>query len=126
MTIDEMQAGPEMNALVAEKVMGWTRCSNEDCQGCDHPIYLTGGRWIVRVPGRDWDDDDYIFAPSTGISAAWMVVEKMREMGFMFRLQSFDTVGAEFQQPWGFFVSSSATTAPPAICKAALKAVEAR
>lgn len=59
MNIDALQAGPELDALVAEKVMGFTVIYGfmqvfEDATPIDIPKY------------------------STDIAAAWQIVEKMR------------------------------------------------
>lgn len=71
MKIDEMPAGREMDALVAEKVFGWVR-------GSDFLVPPPGDHrwtWAAR-----WDEDglphwlpDY----STNVSAAWKITEKI-------------------------------------------------
>jgi hypothetical protein len=61
--IDAMPAGRELDALVAEKVMGWTDINgNAAAVGCG----LNHNKLWTRVP-------DY----STDIAAAWQVVEKL-------------------------------------------------
>lgn len=67
----------ELDSLVAEKVMGWTK------RGDGYGMH----NW--------WGDDKcaYIqevarFTPSENISAAWMVVEKMREAGYGATIQA--------------------------------------
>ena len=105
----------ELDALVAEKVMGWER---------------RGGAWVPEK----WDDPSslppgvittqphfYFWKPSTDIAAAWMVVEKMN---------------CDFRFDWnhgeGVYCASFGTnkyvgcdnkSPARAICLAALKAV---
>ena len=73
---------------------------------------------------------------STDIAAAWLVVEKMQELGYpVLRLSSGDSLGDKWQfhcsDAWrqvsheedkDFF--ANADTAPLAICRAALKALD--
>ena len=71
--INAMEAGKEMDTLVAEKVMGWKR-----------------GRVESFLPGiycDAWVDEDdkkvaelHGFKPSTSIADAWMVIEKLKSM----------------------------------------------
>jgi len=103
----------ELDAQVAEKVMGWKKL----------------GEWRYS-----WENAEgtHVWLPLFGkeMSAAWLVVEKMRE-------QDYDVTIAvrpkleygcriaprcEFNTPSVIF--KSAPTAPEAICLAALKAVE--
>ena len=73
MNIDEMEAGPEMDMLVAEKVMGWTQHQSEEFP--DMIYWMPDGRDIKGA---------YKFSPSTSISEAWEVVEKAEKDGFNF------------------------------------------
>lgn len=74
-TIAQMEAGRELDALVAEKVMGWTMFS--------YQMLGSGGagefRWIP--PGRRDHVSNIAPVPrySTDIAAAWEVVEKVTE-----------------------------------------------
>lgn len=106
-------AGRALDALVAEKVMGepvtWlpTALSHRDPHQSGE---VFGAKGWHRVPSY-----------STDIADAWLVVEKMRERGFVISAtpnqQSWcATFGAD--SVWG-------ETAPLAICRAALAAVEA-
>lgn len=110
-----VQAGRDLDALVAEKVMGW--------------------RWSGRylVPPADvetsfWDgscnrDGVPRFLPrySTDISAAWGVVEKLRdEVAFLDILPAADHYIVKIQSAHGTDYVT-AETAPLAICLAALK-----
>jgi len=101
MTRDEilaMEPGRELDALVAEKVMGWTHYREE---------------WGGVVP-------DSISHYSTDISAAWEVVEKMGP----FTQLTADIYNGITVWHCSFSVVDSvdAVTAPEAICKAALLA----
>lgn len=110
----EISAGRELDALIAEKVMGWVK--------------------TLRLPNAHdtWDDPAGLckswvemFTPSTDISAAWQVVEKLRLSQFDVHLCTATVFG-----DWkcGFWKGSagtvSASTAPLAICLASLRAVE--
>lgn len=100
--IDKPEGGPELDALIAEKVMEWTPQS-----------YFLGPPF------------------STNIAAAWTVVEKLWAAGKDFDLENFNQPGGG--QGWRArfmrttknqdTVIAFASTAPLAICRAALKAV---
>lgn len=64
MDVDKLQAGPELDRLVAEKVMGWTTDK-------------TNGPWytaaLTFAAVRGW-------SPSTDIAAAWEVEERIAEL----------------------------------------------
>lgn len=79
-----MKPGRELDALVAEKVMGWTQCN---------PL-ATWDRWEYGDPGDDWAAVEQewcrgdgvppgryqktpILRHSTSIADAWLVVEKL-------------------------------------------------
>lgn len=117
MTRDEilaMQAGREMDALVAVKVMGW------ELQQRFHSL----GGYTVVVDGAGTDrfmwhnlpdvsSGQKRWSPSADLSAAWEVVEKMQSSPmewYFWHCQFFGRMGY-------------ADTAPLAICKAALLAV---
>lgn len=124
-----MQPGRELDALVAEKVMGWTKF-----------VQYKGAEW--RVGEEYIDNGDCIcipvsihradeWRPSNRIQDAWTVVEKLSER-FQFWLEFY----REDKGPWCavFFEKrdsygevnshgADAETAPHAICLAALKAV---
>ena len=100
-----MPAGREMDALVAEKVMEW------------HMV-----KWV------GWCNDNDIlmhsvFFPSTDISAAWEVVEKLT----MFSIAG-PIPGKPYFSVWVYIkgkghTNTTGETAPLAICKAALISV---
>jgi hypothetical protein len=101
-----MDAGRELDALVAEKVMGYRLPEDPDiarawlCWSEADLRYVFSG-WWAQEP--EMDEDDYgnptvsiiyaiagsdVWRPSIDIAAAWQVVEKMIERGAVgFRLQ---------------------------------------
>jgi hypothetical protein len=100
---DEMKAGIELDRLVAEHVMGWE--------------YKWDG-WITNY--NIWISD---FSPSTDMSDAWLVVEKIKGEDHFVNL--YNTITKE----WYCKVETTdkkkfayAETAPLAIVKASLKA----
>lgn len=98
-----LHAGRELDALVAERVMGWTRVRNEPAV---YPTKSEHSSGQVIIAPRGWmnpdgdvlhgqrpgtePDDNYAIADiphySTRIGAAWQVLEKMREMGWQITL----------------------------------------
>lgn len=115
----------ELDAEVAEKVMGWPRHQYLQHEfGTRTYPYFAVERDGVRV---DFDDEEFprLFAPSTSLTAAFEVVEKMRVDGWHFSLHSNsgpsgDLWEAEFAQSsaksFHYFDPSPAA----AICGAAL------
>lgn len=109
-----MIAGRELDALVAEKVMG-RRPGPEFHWNFGTHVETTGG-----LPQY-----------STSIADAWLVVEKMFELGWCFDLNLYSRYTAVFRK--SYLPSRANTdsfegkedTAPHAICLAALKAVSA-
>ena len=111
-----MPAGREMDALIAELVMGW-RVEHEPYQ------FLDG------EAGTGYDDPGD-FQPSTDIAAAWEVVERLNllDLYALKRSNEYDsqTAGYEVGEPscgdggryWDRL--AEAETAPLAICRAAL------
>lgn len=110
MTSEELR---ELDRQVAEKVMGWQWAVEE----CEYPD-LNHGR--CRKP-----DGSIVlnFTPSTRIVPAWEVVEWLKENGY-----EPDIDGGEIHDRWRVECCVGPVaiedTAPLAICKAALKAVE--
>ena len=116
-----MEAGRELDALIAEKVMGWTLVGSpeQQRQGCAQP------------PDESPDSSRGHSCPyySTDIAAALEVVEKDDGWGFNWRLKRW----AASSKPWtctayritdGRRFCVEAVTAPLAICLVALRAVE--
>jgi hypothetical protein len=143
MTRDEvlnMPAGREMDALIAEKVMGWIYSDSweqlvpsghadppiwsdwewdiEELTYVKHPINMMGG---VSYRG----DKPYIPEYSTNISAAWKIVEKMINDGYdIVDIWHENVVDVGWAMEWikdgNGDNSIGSDTAPLAICKAAL------
>lgn len=138
MAIDELLAGRELDALIAEKVMGWKRIpvppdanghfAGEALMQTDPPPNF---RWnpLGKIPFDTW-----VPHFSTDIAAAWQVVEKLVAEGYCPALLYddeghwglfFDGVSQAEAQPESYVVFTTpawADTAPLAICLAALKA----
>lgn len=109
-----MNAGRELDALVAEQVMG--RGSQwEVQQQADGTFKPTGNVW--------WECPEY----STEIEDAWQVVERLRVLGIGVIVKAFP-VGMQSAYSAavpGTLVGAMADTAPLAICRTALAAVAA-
>lgn len=105
-----MNPGRKLDALVAEKVMGWALSNKESIK--DGLIYTDRG-WTSAYPSY-----------STDIAAAWEVVEKFRwaepELSWNDETHSWIV---HFQKGMYSGYANSAETAPHAICLAALKAI---
>lgn len=131
MNVDKLKPGPELDALVAEKVMGWKRIKKLHGKPlADGWVGFHDGEWIRWTSNPESAYEDYtpsIFSPSTSIADAWQVVEKMR--GF-WKVEAYPFC----RQPWTATYTppngpavpggtATAGTAPHAICLAALRAV---
>lgn len=108
-----LQAGRELDAMVAERVMGWKVVGYVDAWGeCgpeepmaepgDHPAYVEECicEWVRQnnveygkdpehgwIHGHSWQCLAIVPEHSTSVAAAWEVVEKMRERGWQLHLQ---------------------------------------
>ena len=133
-----MEAGRELDALVAEKVMGGY-VVNPDAMANVGEIWY----WLHPKDGvlcgmpykvgkmKKWDHQWHRWKPSTDIAAAWQVVEHMRANVPDYRALRMESVPLGYTVAFyshknrldriGAFVA--AETAPCAICLAALKAV---
>jgi len=135
MNIDDMPAGREMDALVAEKVMGEPipteppKCTGS-ISGIQHYFeYYPQKAWVPDGTSGGWRWKARAF--STDISAAWEVVEKLAYeptvQGVYEKLSVVVTVRLySNEEAWAKIEGRSwtkAETAPLAICRAALKAV---
>lgn len=118
--IDNMQAGRELDWDIAEQIFGF----NIFREKTDNKLYVGHSR--LR---HEWQE---LPGYSTDIAAAWLVVEKLRQMQ---RTVTLGTLGV-LPEPlsWGCNIfrglrqletvtQAVADTAPLAICRAALKAV---
>lgn len=134
--MNDLEPGPELDALVARLVMRWHEWlgfeAGEDYEG-QYPMFLTQDDFGCQV----WMDEDEHdigvcrpWFPSTSIADAWEVVEQIVGDGSK---ASFDlewNASAYPTRPFylAFRVKNQtftgrSTTAPHAICLAALKAV---
>lgn len=125
MMANELPAGRELDALVAEKVMGWIEVRKQS-------IANAFGQHVM---------DDYVGQPSIGVTQpvlvprystmiqeAWKVADHLRNQSQFVAVLS--GKGPQGVQPWickinrdGGFLEERADTAPVAICLASLKAV---
>ena len=127
MRIDEMPAGKEMDALLAEKVMGW---------GIEVNPIFEGGIGLQVSPGTT--KAIAMFAPSTDIAAAWEVAGQLTKIQCGDDFYAFEIT----KKHYGWWVrvkhplwmgihnelgknhemyQAHADTAPLAICRCALK-----
>lgn len=120
--IIHMEAGPKMNALVAEKVMEWKNLHWKD-EGRARNNNGNFVRWPAGWYGEGPNGECYLDQPfSSSIADAWKVVEKIvgdgDGSGFVLS-HSFRPVRwiASFD-----FDEATGDTAPLAICRAALLA----
>ena len=116
----DLEAGYELDVLVAREVMGWVK--DEESH-----YWVDGERKIISVPSF-----------SKEIEFAWEVVEKMESDGFRWMLTSRNPIMSDLKiipccrflrYGDGVIVDDGivdAPTAPLAICRAALKAVDAQ
>ena len=126
--IQNMSAGREMDALIAEKIFGWSWNGNFLLPPSDHPASVN--HWCA-----EWDDDGrphWLPNYSTDLTTAWEVVEKIGEWrGFEFLMRRYCMSEKQWQAGWfedgydGYETRVSAESELPAlsICRAALLAV---
>lgn len=124
-------AGRELDALVAEKVMGavWTPTPSDMVFDEDYWLEIPGKPGVFAYRYRDGRVKPKAGCPpySTDMASAWEVVEKMEQRGHGFALA--DSQGPPWEATFDNLSSmlsyiETADTAPLAICLAALKAVE--
>jgi len=137
MTRDEilnMPAGREMDALIAEKVMGWNILTKPD----GYRYWAdTDGEFACGVPPEEgyFEDEEDLhllkWHPSESILWAWDVVEVLRGKFWSTTITQWDhsrktVVTCEYRSGRGEHKAplyADADTAPLAICRAALLAV---
>lgn len=126
-----MPAGREMDALVAEKVMEFTRPKFENCEIPECPVedfdyfhppkileeWRNNYHWREKN-GACWD---LPFSYSTKISDAWDVFEKSNLVAIEKTMCGYAVADAYDEQ--GNILICESNTAPLAICRAALLAV---
>ena len=119
----KLEPGPELDRLMAEKVMGWKRTTEGAPPGC---AYWKDDDGFVRAnetPGGslNWN-------PSTDIAAAWQVVEKLASKGIVVVIESEGALNNIYEvlfHRWGSdaIVGIARGSICEAICRAALLAV---
>jgi len=80
-----MQIGKEMDALIAEKLMDWQVKKKISPDGTEEWYIPQKVACIVKAP---WSGMVFMWNPSTDIKAAWDVVEKLRQMGWLVKVQA--------------------------------------
>lgn len=144
--IAELQAGRELDALVAEKVMGWRWHRHGEVRGgwvhyasllppesTDHRVPVTSDDALLAKHERDTGLCPHY---STSIADAWLVVEKMGQtempghvgptMLHMLRACAGGQWEAQFCSDFGYSQTTRAGSAPLAICRAALAVLTER
>lgn len=129
--VREAVAGRELDAMVAERVMGW-RLSNYEAEAAaasdaDYADAAINDGW--EWEGRATRREAWQWRPSTDIADAWEVVEKMAadqpewpHHGHYVCLHNSTGLG-KWECRVGSFAEAHADTAPLAICRAALAAL---
>lgn len=115
-----MEAGLELDSLIAEKVMGYKKEFNKRTviRGTEHfyRLWVSGNEIISPIA---------LYQPSRDIKAAWEVVEKLvtsnKRVMIYNLIQGFKV--KIFLSTGEVIVNINAKTAPEAICKAALLVV---
>ena len=123
--MSELKAGRELDALVAEKVMGrvWAVAPmTAPIKVLIEPQFKTGD-W-QELKGGEIASFGNLPLYSTDIAAAWEVVEKLRGDRITVGVTAYDR-DVECEIHIGGLHTVRAETAPLAICRAALKAVDA-
>ena len=111
MRIDEMEAGRELDALVAEQILGWEREERRKSSYLPWPHWVApNGTAFIELPRFSED-----------VGEAWEVVEKLKmRCGYSHgRGDPFAMLECEKSDTLVVY----ADTVPLAICRAALKAV---
>lgn len=120
-----LEAGPELDALVSEKVMGIKlrhyptgrhASTPEDYADAEINVGWHGWMWEGREDAGPWH-------PSRDIGAAWEIVELLADRGISLSIH-YGVFAGEWTVAIGP-VRASAQTAPLAICQAALMVFEA-
>lgn len=131
-----MKAGPELDALVAEKVMGWVRTQESwyDEEGVDATVLESPTGAMVQAHGWGKDCDysefgDVLPRFSTDIAAAFELLRRYRNSNYV----HVEILASPSEAFWCFRVRTDAggpviataeeSTAPLAICAVILKAL---
>lgn len=123
-----MKPGRELDALIAQKVMGWEVKHSDELKLPSETYGPWPGRWAYRIPpSTGWSCMIPDF--STDIKAAWIVVERLHSEGVQFEIGNRRVFEPDELPFWAAFGKSNrhvtdGETAPHAICMAALGFVE--
>ena len=121
-----VKAGPELDLLITEKILGWKRSDSPAFWKCGAKFALMDRQGYKICPKCQ------VYGYSTEIERAWEVVEKMMAKGYNYTIRgNFEGNGKHWcgfdHQNWAdsnpIFQSPLCNTLPMAICKAALIAV---
>lgn len=112
----------KIDSLVAEKVMEWVRHPRNTAH------WVEGGRdpFMAPVMGLVPECGTGAWSPSTSISAAWAVVEKMKTDNWRVSVEDFGNryrINFSKGSQWQAFNSVEHINVPLGICVAALRAV---
>lgn len=136
-----MNAGRDLDALIAEKVMGWHRGKGGAIAGpgtgYEWPAYWHDDAGAQQAPCiEDRFAGIVPWSPSTNIADAWLVVERMRALGWhcevgthfiddstwwaRFGRGYYDRYDDHFEQD---YMQADDTSPMAAICRASLEAI---
>jgi hypothetical protein len=125
-----MNPGRELDALIAEKVMGLVK---QQCPGGDFMEFAGGGGWRCSTCGFEgaWGEEGMEHEKliphfSTDIKAAYEMQDTLKAKSYYFRTHSNKNgwyVGIYKTGKRGLLSWAEASTIPHAICLASLKAV---
>jgi len=74
----DFKPGRELDALIAEKVMGWRKANKYEERCYWHTKEGRKLDWLYKSTGEYYECDCLFWNPSEDISAAWEVVEKIK------------------------------------------------
>lgn len=135
--MSELEAGRELDAMVAERVMGarWQTADRIDANICKtrrlsppaDSLVLNGATLAWRTAdGRNLIPDDgradNLFHYSTDLAAAWQIVDAFTAKGWYVCVEHVDVPSRRWNA-WFGDKNVYADSAPLAICRAALAAV---
>ena len=131
MNYDEMEAGPELDHLIEQRVFDKVPCDKWRHEYGGWGMAVIGAGQIWRKGDCEHDNcypEPYPPKRSTDIAAAWEVVEHAHKRGLHLVLFYDDTIGKwTCKFPFGLLGrrnDTQANTAPLAICIARLKALD--
>ena len=120
-----MLAGPELDRMVAEQVMGWRLEDYETGLPAPADLYPDADGWAWS--GRC--GEAYMWQPSTDLACAWEVVERMRDHDHAVVVIDLPEAACAALLHYRAQIipseMSRAATVPLAICRAALLTVGA-